>query len=231
MCGRTTHASDRHPDRGRRARRLDRGRHAGPHRPRNGAGRSACDLSAGLPRREARQHADRGAAQDRCGRRGAARSDARRRKLGRALRPAAREAAGRPARHPLRHDGQHDARRDSAGRRHHPRQGDGCRDERGPPDRHALDRRTDFRTPCRGGERAQRRPAPQARHGAARHLQDALDHARLRSRARGREAFRFRRSPITASIRRTAPPTSRCFRLARRCARTSASIASWTTRG
>ena len=32
MCGRTTHASDRHPDRGRRARRLDRGRHAGPHR-------------------------------------------------------------------------------------------------------------------------------------------------------------------------------------------------------
>ena len=74
-------------------------------------------------------------------------------------------------------------------------------------------------------------PAPQARHGAARHLQDALDHARLRSRARWRRAFRFRRSPITASIRRTAPPTSRCFRLARRCARTSASIASWTTRG
>ena len=74
-------------------------------------------------------------------------------------------------------------------------------------------------------------PAPQARHGAARHLQDALDHARLRSRARWRRAFRFRRSPITASIRRTAPPTSRCFRLAQRCARTSASIASWTIRG
>ena len=156
---------------------------------RNGAGRSACDLSAGFPRREARQHADRGAAQDRSGRRGAARRDARRRKLDRALRPAAREAAGRPARHPVRRDGQHDARRDPAGRGHHPRQGHGCRDERGPPDRHALDRRTDFRTPCRGGERAQCRPAPQARHGAARHLQDALDHARLRSRAGGAELF------------------------------------------
>ena len=41
----------------------------------------------------------------------------------------------------------------------------------------------DFRAPRRRGERAQRRPAPQARHGAARHLEDALDHARLRSRA------------------------------------------------
>ena len=44
----------------------------------------------------------------------------------------------------------------------------------------------DFRAPRRRGKRPERRPAPQARHGAARHQQDPLDHARLRPRAGGR---------------------------------------------
>ena len=118
-------------------------------------------------------------------RRGAARRDPRRRKLGRALRPPHREAPGRPARHSVSHDGQHDPRRDSAERHVHPRQGDGHRHERAAPVRHALDRRGDLRAPRHRGERAQCRPAPQTRDGAPRREQDALDHARLRSRAGG----------------------------------------------
>ena len=73
--------------------------------------------------------------------------------------------------------------------------------------------------------------APQARHGAARHLQDALDHARLRSRAGGAELFvsgahLLRRASVGPHRLHHAVSDWR-----RRCARTSASIASWTTRG
>ena len=146
-------------------------------------GRSAHRLSARPALREARRPAGRDPAAHRPRRAVLRAGDLRRRMLDRALRPPGREAPRRSVRHPLRHAGQHHPRRDSGQRRIHPRQGHGHCQQPRPPDGHAVDRRGDFRAAGRGGERAQHRSAPRARHDARGREQVPLDHARVRSQA------------------------------------------------
>ncbi len=60
---------------------------------------------------------------------------------------------------------------------------------------------------------------------------NSLDHARVRSCARGRKLSVSGAHLLRGASVGPRPPTSRCFRLAPRCAQTSAFIASWKTRG
>ena len=187
------HAANRYRHRGRRARRLDRGRDARAGRHRRDPDRFPQGLSVRFPLREARRLAGRPGAQDRACRRDPARRNGRRRGVDRALRAPDREAAEPAIRHSLRRAGQHDPRRPAAVDRVHPRQGRGDRDRRGAAERHPGERRRDFRAADRDGERAQYRPASHARHDprGGEHL--PLDQRRLR-----RAAARPRRASTSA---------------------------------
>ena len=77
------------------------------------------------------------------------------------------------------------------GRRGHQRQGHGDRQQRRPSDRHAVDRRGDFRAAGHRGERFEHRPASRARHDARGREPVPLDHDRVRSQAGRAQSFRF----------------------------------------
>ena len=175
-------------DRRRRSRGLARGRHARPRRHRRRAGRSASGLSAGFPLREARRHADC----RRCGRPGSpTRCCAPRRLTGECwVARFGRLVEKRPGdQHGILYDTLVNTVRAQIPTPHriHPRQGHRHRDQPRAADRQALERRGDLRAARRSGDRAQHRPAPQARHRARDHQPRSFDLDRLRRRA-GRAA-------------------------------------------
>ena len=151
--------------------------------------------------------------------------------LDRALRPPGRKAARRSIRHPLRHAGQHHPRPHPGGRRIHPRQGHGDRDQYGPADRHLSTGEQISARLVVVANGLEHRLAARARHDARGRQPVPLHHRGVRLEAGRAGQFDFPALTYYSERALTASPTSRCSRWATRCAPTSWSIARWTIRG